>query len=56
MRFYRDGGPSGEEIARWHWATCHGVIGYEQLAVETVALTGSEQPTRFIVDLSTRNA
>lgn len=52
MRYYRDGTPTGEEIARFHWATCHGVVGCEQLAIETVDLTASEPSKRFVVDLS----
>lgn len=54
MRFYRDGVRSGEQIARWHWATCHGVVGCEQLAVETVDLSEVEKPARFLVDLSVK--
>lgn len=54
MRYYINGIPSGEDIARWHWATCHGVVGCEQLAVETVDLTLAEPSTRFVVDLSVR--
>lgn len=55
MRYCRDDGvPSGEDIARWHWMTCHGVVGYEQLAVEIVDLTGVDKPTRFVVDLSVK--
>jgi hypothetical protein len=52
MRYYRDGLPSREEIARWHWSTCHGIVGCEQLSVEIVDLTGTEPSIRFVVDLS----
>ena len=57
MRFYRDGGaPTSEDIARWHWSTCHGIVGYEQLAVETFDLTRSEPSQLFIIDLSVRRS
>jgi AbiU2 len=54
MRYHRNGVPTGEDIARWHWATCHGVVGIERLAVETGDLADTEKPARFIVDLSVK--
>ena len=53
MRLYRDGRPSVEEIPRWHWRSCHGIVGYEQLVLETFDVKAVEPPARFVVDLST---
>lgn len=56
MRLYRGGRPSVEEIPRWHWRSCHGIVGYEELVLETVDLTRVEPPARFVVDLRGPNA
>lgn len=51
LRLYRGGRRSVEEIPLWHWKSCHGIVGFEQLVLETVDLTGSEPSVRLLVDL-----
>lgn len=49
--FYPNGEPSPEMMSRWHFSKCHGVIGCEEIAVETVERDGLETPRRFLIDL-----
>jgi hypothetical protein len=50
-QYYPDSVPSPEEMIRWHYATCHGVIGCEQIIVNTFDMTRTEAGRRFVIDL-----
>ncbi len=51
LHYYPNGQPTPRRMVRSHFETCHGVVGFETIAVETYDESGTERPQRLTVDL-----